>query len=57
VNDPLVSYYGDVMRKSALMDQTDNAIYCQGLSSFSFDANFACFDSDQEVQAFAASRR
>jgi hypothetical protein len=57
VNDPLVTYYGEIMRRSTLFEQTSYSLYCQQLSSFSFNANFACFDSQQELDAFAVSRR
>lgn len=56
VNNPLVTYYGEVMQRSTLFEQADHILYCQQLSSFSLDANFACFDSQQELDAFAASR-
>ncbi len=54
--DPLVTYRGENLRKSALRDIAENATYCQQLSSFSFGANYACFDSEAELEAFNASR-
>lgn len=55
--DPLVNYYGNMLRKSQMTAQANNAIYCQQLSSFSFAANFTCFDSRQELDSFAAQIR
>lgn len=54
--DPLVTYRGETLRKSAMMARAENPIYCQQLSSFSFGANYACFDSEAELEAFNASR-
>lgn len=53
-SDPLVDYYGNVMRQSVLRDQMRSSLYCQQLASFSFGPNFACFDSKQELDEFAA---
>lgn len=54
--DPLVTYRGETLRKSTLTDIAENATYCQQLSSFSFGANYACFDSETELEAFIAER-
>ncbi len=56
VNDPFVSYYGDVMRRSELRQHTLTATYCQGLTPFAIGPMYACFDSEQEVLEFAATR-
>lgn len=54
--DPLVTYRGETLRNSALMAKAENPIYCKMLSSFSFGANYACFDSETELEAFIAER-
>ena len=54
-SDPLISYYGSTLRRSALETQTDHSLYCQQLASFSFGASFACFDSKLELDYFAAN--
>ena len=56
-NDPFISYYGQVMRKSEFMPQRTQASYCHTLSSFSFAVNFVCFDSMEEAEAFGVAWR
>lgn len=59
ISDPLVNYHGTVMRHSSMIAQAHGVtpLFCQQLASFSFDANYTCFDSKQELDAFAATRR
>ena len=55
-HDPVVDYYGVLVRKSDLRTLAQGPLYCQGLAAFSFGPTFACFDTMQELDTFAATR-
>lgn len=58
VRDPYVNYYGTVMRKSEFVrhPQGTTETFCYSLNSFSLGIYSVCFDSEEEVQQFIATR-
>lgn len=55
MNDPIVSYYGELMRKSQLEVQTNGSFHCMTLNSSTSDAEWICFDTMQELDAYIAA--
>jgi hypothetical protein len=57
INDPIVLYYGDLMRYSQLDAQSTQPTHCATLRSSNSNAEWICFDTMQEVDAFIESRQ
>lgn len=56
IADPLVEYHGVIMRKSEMLTERTDEVFCQQMASFSLGVMYTCFDSEAELDAFAESR-
>lgn len=53
--NPLVEYRGEATRKSVMLAARSGEVFCQQLTPFSLRIMYTCFDSDEELDAFARS--